>query len=79
MDNDSPNKHARTNTWLAHRSRWHIHFIPAYSSWLNEVEHFYEHVIEEAIPRGSFRGVKDLAVKIDHFVTHYNKHGQPFI
>jgi putative transposase len=64
---------------LARRPRWHIHFIPTYSSWLNQVERFFGLITEKAIRRGSFRSVKELVSKIDHFVTHYNKTCKPFI
>jgi putative transposase len=65
--------------WLAKRPRWHIHFVPTYSSWLNLVERFFAMVTDKAIRRGSFTNVKDLVDKIDHFVTRYNKSCKPFI
>jgi putative transposase len=79
VDNYSTHKHARVKAWLARRPRWHIHFIPTYSSWLNQVERFFGHITEKAIRRGSFRRVKELVSQIDHFVTHYNTHCQPFV
>ena len=78
VDNYSTHKHARVKAWLARRPRWHIHFIPTYSSWLNQVERFFGHITEKAIRRGSFRSVKELVAKIDHFVTHYNQNCKPF-
>jgi len=79
VDNYSTHKHARVKAWLARHPRWHIHFIPTYSSWLNQVERFFGLITEKAIRRGSFRSVKELVGKIDHFVTHYNKTCKPFI
>jgi transposase len=79
VDNYSTHKHARVKAWLARRPRWHIHFIPTYSSWLNQVERFFGLITEKAIRRGSFRSVKELVEKIDHFVTHYNQHCQAFL
>lgn len=79
VDNYSTHKHARVKLWLARRPRWHIHFIPTYSSWLNQVERFFGLITEKAIRRGSFGSVKELVVKIDHFVTQYNKHCKPFV
>jgi len=63
---------------LARRSRWHIHFIPTYSSWLNQVERFFALITDKAIRRGSFSSVKDLVAKVDHFVTKYNTTCRPF-
>jgi putative transposase len=79
VDNYSTHKHARVKAWLARRPRWHIHFIPTYSSWLNQVERFFALITEKAIRRGSFSSVKDLIGKIGHFVTHYNNHCKPFV
>ena len=78
VDNYSTHKHARVKSWLASRPRWHIHFIPTYSSWLNQVERFFGLVTQKAIRRGSFNSVKDLVSKIDHFITRYNRSCKPF-
>lgn len=78
VDNYSTHKHTRVKAWLGRHPRWHIHFIPTYSSWLNQVERFFALVTEKAIRHGSFRSVKELVGKIDHFVTHYNKNCKPF-
>jgi putative transposase len=74
VDNYSTHKHARVKAWLAKRLRWQLHFIPTYSSWLNQVERFFGLITDKAIRRGSFGSVKELVGKIDHFVTQYNKH-----
>ena len=79
VDNYSTHKHARVKAWLARRPRWHIHFIPTYSSWLNQVERFFALITDKAIRRGSFASVKDLVAKVDHFVTQYNKDCKPFV
>jgi putative transposase len=79
VDNYSTHKHARVRAWLATRPRWHLHFIPTYSSWLNQVERFFGLITDQAIRRGSFTSVKDLVCKIDHFVTQHNKTCTPFV
>jgi putative transposase len=79
VDNYSTHKHARVKAWMARRPRWHLHFIPTYSSWLNQVERFFALITEKTIRRGSFFGVKDLVGKVDHFVTQYNKDCTPFV
>lgn len=58
------------------------HYTPTYSSWLNQVERWFGLITQQAIRRGSFRSVKDLITRIDHFVQHYNRscrllHGPP--
>jgi putative transposase len=79
VDNYSTHKHARVKAWLAARPRWHIHFTPTYSSWLNQVERFFGLITDKAIRRGSFRTVKELVNQIDHFVSRYNKNCKPFV
>jgi transposase len=79
VDNYSTHKHARVKAWLAARPRWHIHFTPTYSSWLNQVERFFGLITDKAIRRGSFRNVKELVGKIKHFVSQYNKNCKPLV
>lgn len=79
VDNYSTHKHAKVKTWLAARPRWHVHFIPTYSSWLNLVERFFALITDKAIRRGSFRCVKELVAKIDQFVSHHNQQCKPFV
>jgi hypothetical protein len=50
---------------LARRSHRHIHFIPTYSSWLNQVERFFALITDKTIRRGSLTSVKELVRKID--------------
>ncbi len=64
--------------WLAERPRFQIHFTPTYSSWLNQIERWFGFITQQAIRRGSFRSVKDLVSRIDHFVQHYNRNCRPF-
>lgn len=79
MDNYSTHKHEKVRTWLARRPRYHIHFTPTYSSWLNQVETWFGIITRKAIRRGSFRSTKELAEKINLFVKNYNQNSKPFI
>jgi putative transposase len=78
VDNYATHNHPKIKAWLALRPRWHMHFIPTYSSWLNQVERFFALITDKAIRRGSFTSVKQLVQRIDHFVAAYNTHCQPF-
>jgi putative transposase len=78
VDNYATHKHAKVRTWLAQRPRYHIHYTPTYSSWLNQVERWFALISQRAIRRGSFRSVKDLIGKIDSFVQNYNRSHRPF-
>ena len=78
LDNYSSHKHPKVKAWLGARPRWHLHFIPTYSSWLNQVERFFGLITDKAIRRGSFGSVKQLIQRIDQFVAHYNQDCKPF-
>jgi putative transposase len=77
-DNYATHNHPKIKAWLAARPRWHMHFIPTYSSWLNQVERFFSLITDKAIRRGSFTSVKQLVQRIDHFVSAHNTNCQPF-
>ena len=79
LDNYSTHKHAKVKGWLASHPRFHLHFTPTYSSWLNQVERWFGIITQRAIRRGSFRSVKELRQKIDQFVAAYNKNATPFM
>ena len=77
-DNYASHKHPKVRAWLAQRPRWHMHFVPTYSSWLNQVERFSGIITDKAIRRGSFTSVKELTNKIDSCVSRYNENCKPF-
>jgi putative transposase len=79
VDNYATHKHPNVRTWLAQRPRYHIHYTPTYSSWLNQVERWFGLITQRAIRRGSFRSVKELVEKIDAFVRQYNRSSRPFV
>jgi transposase len=78
-DNYGTHKHPKVKAWLARHPRFHLHFTPTYSSWLNQVERWFGLITQQAIRRGSFRSVKELVQKIDAYVAHFNLHPRPFV
>lgn len=78
VDNYATHKHAKVKRWLAARPRYHVHYTPTYSSWLNQVEIWFNIITQKAIRRGSFRSVKDLVTKIEQFIKSYNAKSRPF-
>ena len=79
VDNYATHKHPRVKRWFATRPRFHVHFTPTYASWLNQVEIWFNRITQQAIRRGTFRSVKELVEKIDHYVQHSNRQAQPFV
>ncbi len=78
-DNYGTHKHPKVKAWFARRPRYHLHYTPTYSSWLNQVERWFGLITQQAIRRGSFRSVGELVQKIDAYVAHYNLHKRPFV
>ena len=72
VDNYSTHKHTRVKQWLGSHPRYHVHYTPTYSSWLNQVEIWFNRITQQAIRRGTFSSVNDLVKKIDQFVVDYN-------
>jgi putative transposase len=78
VDNYATHKHPAVKRWLALHDRWHVHYTPTYSSWLNQVEIWFNIITQKAIRRGTFRSVKELVTKIQEYVDHYKRHPRPF-
>jgi len=77
-DNYVTHKHNKVKIWLARHPRFHLHFTPTYSSWLNQVERWFALITERAIRRNSFSSVRQLRQQIDLFVQRYNADATPF-
>jgi transposase len=78
-DNYATHKHPKVQRWLARRPRFHMHFIPTSSSWLNLVERWFREIITKRIRRGTFRSVRALRQAIDDFISAHNDDPQPFV
>jgi transposase len=68
VDNYATHKTPHVMRWLAKRPRFHLHFTPTYSSWLNQVERLFAEVTNKAIRRGSFQSVPDLEKAIHDYL-----------
>ncbi len=79
VDNYATHKHDNVKTWLAKHPRFHLHFIPTSSSWLNLVERWFREITDKAIRRGSFGSVNDLIAAIEEFIRVHNDDPKPFI
>ncbi len=79
LDNYATHKHPAVKAWFAIHPRYHVHFIPTSSSWLNGVERFFAEVTTKRIRRGTFRSVKELERAITAFVSDHNARAKPFV
>jgi transposase len=71
-DNYATHKHASVKRWLAKHPRFHVHFTPTSSSWLNLVERWFRNLTDQRIRRGVFRSVRELVTAIDDYIEHHN-------
>ncbi len=78
-DNYRTHKHPEVQVWLAKHPRFHIHFVPTSSSWLNMVERYFRDITENHIRRGVFRSVDDLERTILGAIELHNDAPRPYI
>jgi transposase len=79
VDNYGTHKHPKVKSWLARHRRFHLHFIPTSSSWLNLVERWFGKLTEKRIRRGSFFSVEELVQAINEYLEENNRQPKPFI
>lgn len=79
LDNYATHKHPRVKRWLARHPRFHMHFIPTSSSWLNLVERWFREISEKRIRCDSFRNVDELVETILDYLDHSNDNPRPFV
>ena len=78
MDNASSHKTKLIRGWFAKRPRWHVHFTPTSSSWINQVERFFALLTERQIRRGAHRSTAELEAAIAAFIAARNADPKPF-
>lgn len=79
VDNYATHKHPKVKQWLKRHRRFHLHFTPTSSSWLNLVERWFAEITRKRIRRGSFGSVKELVEAIKQYIRHNNAHPKPFV
>jgi transposase len=78
-DNYATHKKQAVKDWLAQHPRFHIHFIPTSSSWLNLVERWFGKITTARIRRGVFTSVPELERAIYDYIEHHNVNPKPFV
>jgi transposase len=79
VDNYGTHKHPRVKSWLQRHPRFHLHFIPTSSSWLNVVERWFREITEKRIRRGTFHNVAALIAAIKGYLDNHNQNPQVFV
>ena len=78
VDNYATHKHPRVKSWLTRHPRFHLHFIPTSSSWVNMVERWFRDLTEKRIRRGVFTNVPELIDAIHEYLDNHNQHPKIF-
>jgi transposase len=78
MDNYATHKTPAIRAWFARRPRWHVHFTPTGSSWLNMVERFFAEITDRQIRRGVHRSERELTKAILDYIEIRNEDPKPF-
>ena len=79
MDNSSTHKTKMIRNWFAKRPRYHVHFTPTSSSWLNQVERFFAEITNKQIRRGVDRSTVALERRIRAYLEIHNEEPRPFV
>ena len=79
VDNYGTHTHPDVKTWLDRHPRFHLHFTPTSSSWLNLVERWFRDLTDKAVRRGVFKSVPDLIAAIENYLRLHNDDPKPFV
>jgi transposase len=79
VDNSSTHKSPMVRRWLKRHPRFHLHFTPTSSSWLNLVERWFREISQKRIRRGSFTSVAELIGAIEEYLQAHNQAPKRFV
>jgi transposase len=79
LDNYGTHKTPAIKAWLERHPRFHLHFVPTSSSWLNLVERWFGELTMKKIRRGTHRSVRQLASDIKEWIEHWNEDPRPYV
>lgn len=79
VDNYSTHKHPKVQRWIQRHPRFHIHFIPTSSSWLNMIERWFRDLTDKRIRRGAFKSVPQLIQSITDYIAGHNDNPKSFV
>jgi transposase len=79
VDNVSTHKTPEIHRWLLRHPRFHLHFTPTYSSWMNLVERWFAELTNKWLRRGTHRSTKELESAIADWIDRWNEEPKPFV
>jgi transposase len=78
-DNYGTHKTPAIRAWLAKHPRFHMHFTPTGSSWINQVERWFGLLTDQKIRRGAHKSVQALEADIRSWIADWNTHPRAFL
>jgi transposase/transcriptional regulator with XRE-family HTH domain len=78
-DNYGTHKSPAIVRWIDAHPRFHVHYTPTYSSWINQVERWFAYLTQDLLQRSDHRSVQALEKDIRNWVAAWNENPQPFI
>jgi len=79
LDNYATHKHAAVQKWMKRHKRFHFHFTPTSSSWLNQVERWFRDLTDKNLRRGIFASVPELIASIESYLNAHNADPTPYV
>ena len=79
LDNYGTHKTHLIQRWLVRHARYHLHFTPTGSSWINLVERWFGTLTERQLRRGVHRSTRELEEALRRYVETYNQDPKPFV
>ena len=65
-------------SWLANHPRFHMHYTPTYSSWINQVERWFAELTRKRLRRGVYTSTRQLEADIHSFIERHNENPRPY-
>jgi transposase/transposase-like protein len=79
LDNYATHKHVEVRKWMKRHKRFHFHFTPTSSSWLNQVERCFRDLTDKNLRRGIFGSVPELIASIESYLNAHNADPKPYV
>jgi transposase len=79
LDNYATHKTPKVKEWLVRHPRFHLHFTPTSSSWLNLVERWFAELTNRKLRRSAHRSITELATDVRKWINEWNKNPKPFM
>ena len=78
-DNYATHKTEPVKRWLVRHPRFHLHFTPTSSSWMNLVERWFAELTNRKLRRSAHRSVTELEADIRKWINEWNRDPKPFV